>query len=188
MLPGETTGGRAPTSFVGDILPGGLNGRFDGESGREVTGVLGRDSLILDAGRIGGGIEVSTPTKLGLLPTGDGQGEIWDNVSIVLSDNEGRGRRLSLNSAPALSLALMLGFSFPSSNTGNSEFNPGGVVSKDAFCASRRASLTGETLLGRSELSDQPYRALIEWLNVSTSGVFAPAGRGSVEFLRKSSL
>jgi len=150
--------------------------------------VLGRDSLILDAGRIGGGIELSTPTKLDLLAMGDGHGDIWDNVSMVLSDSEGRGRRLSLNSDPELSLLAMLGFSFPSSKTGNSELSPGGVVSNDAFCASRRASLTGETLLGEWELSDQPYRCLIEWLNVSISGAFAPAGRGSVEFFRKSSL
>lgn len=156
------TGGKAPASFVGDILPGGLNGRFDGESGRGVAGVLGRESLMLDAGRIGGGIEVSTPTKLGLRPTGDGQGEIWDNVSIVLSDNDGRGRRLSLNSGAALPLPVRLGFSLPSSNTAISEPGPGGVVSKDAFCASRRASLTGDTLLGRMEMSDQPYRVLME--------------------------
>lgn len=162
MLPGETTVGKAPTSFVGDILPGGLNARFDGEFGREVAGVLGRESLMLDAGRIGGGIEVSTPTKLGLRPTGDGQGEICDNVSTVRSDSDSRGRRLSLKSGAALSLPVRLGFSLPSSNTGTSEFDPGGVVSKDALCASRRASLTGDTLLGRMELSDQPYRALME--------------------------
>lgn len=160
-MPGETTGAKAPASFVGDILPGGLNGRFDGESGRALNGVLGRESLMLDAGRIGGGIEVSMPAKLGLLPTGEGQGETCDKVSIVLSDNDNRGRRLSFTAFPVLSLVARVGFSFPSSNTGNSA-EPGGVVSREAVWASRSASLTGDTLLGRRELSDHPYLALME--------------------------
>lgn len=96
MFPGETTGARGAPSFVGDNLPGGLKGLFDGESGRALAGVLGREPLMLDAGRVGGGIEVSMPAKLGRLPTGDGHGDICDKVSTVLSDNDSRGRRLSL--------------------------------------------------------------------------------------------
>jgi hypothetical protein len=92
MSPGDMTGGRGATSFVGEVLPGGRKGRLLGDSGRGVAGVAGRD--ILEVGRPGGGIP-SVLNRLGLLVIGDGQGDTVDRVSIVRSDNDGRGFRRS---------------------------------------------------------------------------------------------
>lgn len=87
------TVGKGATSLVGEALPGGRKARFDGDSARVVAGVVGRD--VLDVGRIGGGIELSLLTKLVLLGIGDGHGDTCDNVSVVRSDNDGRGLRFS---------------------------------------------------------------------------------------------
>ncbi len=76
MSSGDMTGGRGARTLVGEFLPGGRKGRLEGDSGREVAGVVGRDSLILDAGRAGGAITPSLLTWLGLLGTGEGHGEI----------------------------------------------------------------------------------------------------------------
>lgn len=150
MSPGEMTGGSGARSFVGELLPGGLNGLFVGESGRDPAGVEGRESLTLEAGISGGAMIPSLLNVLALLGAGEGEGESCDKVSMVLSDKEGRGRRFSVLAA--------VGFSLPSSNTGASEFGPGGVVSMVVDLASRRASLTGDSLLGLVGLSVQPYR------------------------------
>ena len=188
MSPGETTGGRAATSFVGDILPGGRKGFLDGESGREAEGVFGRDSLMLKAGRKGGAISaVPSLSRLALLCVGEGQGDIRDRVSMVRSDKEGRGFRLSLAGSLEGRSTPRLGFSLPSSNTGES-VEPGGVVCIAAIDVPRRASLTGETLLGLAELSVQAYRERIDWLMFSPRGPWRPDGRGRWEFFRKSSL
>ncbi len=147
MSPGEMTGGRGTTSFAGELLPGGRKCRLLGDSGRGVAGVVGRD--ILEVGRTGGGMP-SVLNRLDLLVMGAGQGDTVDRVSIVRSDNDGRGFGRSFVSLMA---SPLLGFSEASSNTGTSCFVPGGVVSKTAVCASRRASRTGDALLGFPDLS-----------------------------------
>lgn len=91
MSPGEMTGGRGATSFVGELLPGGRKCRLLGDSGRGVAGVAGRD--ILEDGRPGG--IPSVLNRLDLLVIGAGQGDTVDRVSIVRSDNDGRGFRRS---------------------------------------------------------------------------------------------
>ena len=143
--------GKTWVSLVGELLPGGRNGVLVGESGRPTAGVVGRETLMLDAGRIGGGILESVPAILRRRAVGDGQGEICAKVSMALSDKEGLCRRFTVASGLISSLSRFLGFSSPSSKMGASEFDPGGVVSKDALRASRRASRTGDTLLERME-------------------------------------
>lgn len=77
-------------------LPGGLNGRLLGLTGRPeegVDGVVGRFDRIAEAGREGGPMEPELFTVLDLLLVGDGAGEICESVSIVLSESDIRGCR-----------------------------------------------------------------------------------------------
>lgn len=46
---------------------------------------------MLDAGRSGGAMVPSVPKRLGLVPVGEVVGDMCTRVSMVLSDNEGRG-------------------------------------------------------------------------------------------------
>lgn len=57
---------------------------------------MGRLLLGDDTGRDDGVIGFSGRKKLDLRLRGDGEGGIWDSVSIVLSDREGLGRRGSV--------------------------------------------------------------------------------------------
>ena len=67
-------------------------GTPDGRGGRCPWLVLGRLLLRDDVGRDEEAGEFSGGKKLDLRLRGDGEGGIWDRVSIVLSDNEGLGR------------------------------------------------------------------------------------------------
>ena len=76
--------------LVGD---GGLGvEELDGKGGRWPWLVLGRVLLRDDVGRDDGAIGLSGGKKLDLRLRGDGEGGIWERVSIVLSDKEGLGR------------------------------------------------------------------------------------------------
>lgn len=97
--------------------------------------------------------------KLVLVGIGDGHGDTCDNVSVVRSDNDGRGLRFSATPWSALTV---IGFSESSSNTGRSGFALGGVMSKVAVYASRRASLTGDALLGFLDFSLHAKRERID--------------------------
>lgn len=116
MDPGDGTGAKFVNSLVGDDLPGGLKARLVGESGLADEGVLEREFRMLEAGLIGGPM---APLLLKILDrrrrVGDGDGEICDNVSAVLSDKDGRGLRFSLTSATssALAVAPWTSFSLP---------------------------------------------------------------------------
>jgi hypothetical protein len=76
----------------------GFRGFFVGEGSRAAEGLPNalrvRDLRIVDIGWLGEPIGLST-LKVDFLPPGDGVGEISDKVSIVLSDKDGRGLRLS---------------------------------------------------------------------------------------------
>ena len=65
---------------------------LDGKGGRWPWLVLGRVLLREDVGRDDGAIGLSSGKKLDLRLRGDGEGGIWERVSIVLSDKEGLGR------------------------------------------------------------------------------------------------
>ena len=76
--------------LVGD---GGLGvEELDGKGGRRPWLVLGRVLLRDDVGRDEGATGLSGGKKLDLRLRGDGEGGIWERVSIVLSDKEGLGR------------------------------------------------------------------------------------------------
>ena len=76
---------------------GGLGVRkLDGRGGRLPWLVLGRDLLKDDVGRDVGPTGLSNGKKLDLRLRGDGEGGIWERVSMVLSDREGRGLRGSV--------------------------------------------------------------------------------------------
>lgn len=142
-------------SLVGEHLPGGRNGSLFGDCGRDGAGVVGRESLSLDLDRLGGGIVPSLLKTLDLLLDREGEGDSRDNVSAVRSDKDGRGLRRSFASGSTLG---NVGFSKPSSKTGVSASELGGVISKVAVCASRRASRTGDALLGLTGFSFHPNR------------------------------
>ena len=65
---------------------------LDGKGGRWPWLVLGRVLLRDDVGRDEGATGLSGGKKLDLRLRGDGEGGIWERVSIVLSDKEGLGR------------------------------------------------------------------------------------------------
>ena len=65
---------------------------LDGKGGRWPWLVLGRILLRDDVGRDDGATGLSAGKKLDLRLRGDGEGGIWERVSIVLSDKEGLGR------------------------------------------------------------------------------------------------
>ena len=69
---------------------------LDGRCGRSPWLVLGRDLLKDDVGRDAGPTGLSIGKKLDLRLRGDGEGGIWERVSIVLSDKEGLGLRGSV--------------------------------------------------------------------------------------------
>lgn len=71
-------------------------GKPDGRGGRWPWLVLGRVLLKDDAGRGDGPTGLSVGKKLDLRLRGDGEGGIWERVSMVLSDKEGLGRRESV--------------------------------------------------------------------------------------------
>lgn len=58
--------------------------------------MLGRVLLRDEVGRDDGATGLSDGKKLDLRLRGDGEGGIWDKVSMVLSDKEGLGRRGSV--------------------------------------------------------------------------------------------
>jgi hypothetical protein len=78
----------------------GFRGFFVGEEGSRAA-VWTPNALrvlvlrIVDIGWLGGPIGLST-LKVEVLPPGDGVGEVSDRVSIVLSDKDRRGLRLSV--------------------------------------------------------------------------------------------
>jgi hypothetical protein len=91
---------------MGGVLTGnegvdGSNAFFVGEISRAPVGILNalRDLVlrVIDAGRLDGPIGLSTLMKFDFVLPGDGVGEMSDKVSIVLSDNEGRGFRGSVD-------------------------------------------------------------------------------------------
>lgn len=132
-------------NLVGDERPGGLKLSFVGEAERTVAGVVGRESLIRDAGRAGGPIRLSRVAALDARRrVGEGEGDMPDRVSRVLSVSDGRGLRLLRSKSSGLSIRVLAGFSSPSSKIGSAEVALGGVVSKLADCAAWRASRTGE--------------------------------------------
>ena len=65
---------------------------LDGRGGRWPWLVLGRVLLREDVGRDDGATGLSGGKKPDLRLRGDGEGGIWERVSIVLSDKEGLGR------------------------------------------------------------------------------------------------
>ena len=77
----------------------GFRGFFVGEGSRGAVGTPNALRVlalrIVDIGWLGGPIWLSTMKKVDFLAPGDGVGEISDKVSIVRSDNDGRGLRLS---------------------------------------------------------------------------------------------
>ena len=76
---------------------GGLGvGNSGGKGGRWPWLVLGRVLLTDDAGRDDEATGLSGGKKLDLRLRGDGEGGIWERVSMVLSDKEGLGRRGSV--------------------------------------------------------------------------------------------
>ena len=85
-----------------------------------MTGVLGLEFLILDAGRAGGPIAPSRVAVLdALLRVGDGDGGMLDKVSKVLSVKDGLGLRFAKSKvAPASGPRSAWAFSLPSSKTG----------------------------------------------------------------------
>lgn len=123
-------------NLVGDERPGGLKLSLVGEAERTVDGVAGRESLIHDAGRAGGPITLSRVAALDArLRVGEGEGDIPDKVSRVLSVSDGRGLRLPISKSSGLSDLMTVEFSSPSSKTGTAEATLGGVVSRLASCA-----------------------------------------------------
>ena len=78
----------------------GFNGFLVGEISLALVGILNalRDLVlrVVDGGRLGGPIGLSTLRKFDFVLLGDGVGEMSDKVSIVLSDNERRGVLLSV--------------------------------------------------------------------------------------------
>ena len=76
-----------------------FRGFFVGEGSRGAAGIPNALRVlawrIVDIGWLGGPIELSTLKKVGFLAPGDGVGEISDKVSIVRSDKDRRGLRLS---------------------------------------------------------------------------------------------
>ena len=78
--------------------PGGLNGRLLGLEALPddgVDGVCGREIFMADAGRAGGPIDPLLFTVLERRLEGEGAGEICERVSVVLSDSDSLGFRLS---------------------------------------------------------------------------------------------
>lgn len=153
-------------------FPGGLKGRLTGLGARPedgVEGVFGRDMRIAEAGRAGGPIDPLLLTVLDRLRDGDGAGEICERVSIVLSDNEGRGLRFSgLANSSFFASWLLLAFSFPSSIMADSGLMLGGVVSRADPLLIGDAVLVGESM--PSDLSVQPNEGLVDVLLLSPSG------------------
>ena len=142
--PGDGTVGRF-VNLVGDERPGGLKLSFVGEAERTVAGVAGRESLMRDAGRAGGPIRLSRVAALeARLRVGEGEGDIPDKVSKVLSVSDGRGLRLLRSNSCGFSDRMAVEFSSSSSKTGSAEATLGGVVSRLAACAAWSASRTGE--------------------------------------------
>ena len=76
-----------------------FRGFFVGEGSRAAGGIPNalrvRDLRIVDIGWLGGPMGLST-LKVDFLLPGDGVGEINDKVSIVLSDKDRRGWRVSV--------------------------------------------------------------------------------------------
>lgn len=76
--------------FIGDV------GNFVGDPALTLLEAGGRTVFNAGAGRSGGPMTLSILVVRDLFPDGDGDGDIWDRVSIVRSDSDGRGRRFSL--------------------------------------------------------------------------------------------
>lgn len=125
-----------------------------------------------EAGRAGGPIDPLLLTVLDRLRVGEGTGDICDIVSMVLSDSDGRGRRLSGLAKSSFCASLMLmAFSLPSSIMAESSLLLGGVVSKDNSCLLGDAVLVGESR--PSDLALRPNEGLIAALLLSPSGRIA---------------
>ena len=84
-------GGNMGGRFTGDVIRGAIVGK----PGRCPWLVLGLGRPSEESGREGLRSGLSEGKKLDLLRRGDGEGGIWDNVWIVRSDKDGRGRRRS---------------------------------------------------------------------------------------------
>lgn len=132
-------------NFAGDERPGGLKLFFVGDGERAVAGVAERESRMRDAGRGGGPMTLSRVAALDArLRVGDGDGDMLESVSKVLSVRDGRGLRFAKSRYFDLSACVAVGFSSPSSNTGRFEPAPGGVVSSVADWTACSASRTGD--------------------------------------------
>lgn len=109
-----------------------------------VEGVLSCGLRVAEAGRAGGPIDPLLLSVLERLREGEGPGETCDRVSMVLSDNEGRGLRFSgLAKSSFLAPSTPVAFSSPSSVMAEYCLFLGGVVSKDGSLSTGGSVLVG---------------------------------------------
>jgi hypothetical protein len=182
---------------TGGVLTGSegsadLKGFFVGEMSRALAGML--DALralvlrVVDAGRLGGPIELST-LKVDFVLAGDGVGEMSDKVSMVLSDNERRGLRLTVAGwrlacwSPARSKSWTL-FSSRPVTSGDKAFRGGGVVSSSVMLAGRllasRVALLEVGLVVDFREAGAPF-AFAPFLDAGTLFVHSPSGAGAAK-------
>lgn len=169
MLSIEGIGGGPSLAGVA-ALPGGLNGLFVGLGARlddGVEGVVGLETFITEAGLAGGPMEPPLFTVLDLRLVGEGDGGILDKVSTVLSDNDGRGLRVSrVVEFSTFSVWGLAAFSSTPFTIAASDLALGGVVLREPY------SLDGEADRGEiMPLLVQPKVDLIEVLLLSPRGL-----------------
>lgn len=129
----------------------------------------GRALRMAEAGRAGGPIDPLLFCVLERLRDGDGAGEICDRVSMVLSDNEGRGLRFSgLAKSSFLPSSMLVAFSSPSSMMARFCLLLGGVVSSDGSLLTEDTVLLGAVI--PLFLAVQPNDGLIAVWLLSPSG------------------
>jgi len=154
--------------------------------------VPGRGLRMAEAGRAGGPIDPLLFSELERLRDGDGAGGICDRVSMVLSDDEGRGLRFSsLAKSGFLLSSMLVAFSSPSSMMARFCLLFGGVVSSGGSLSTDDTVLVGELM--PLFLAVQPNDGLIAVWLLSPNGripgtrVVRVATRGNCDFLEGSS-